>query len=261
MSGVLSLLTDFGSTDPYVGQMKGRVLDLAPGTTLVDLTHEVPPGDVASGAFLLSRSWSVFPDGTVHLAVVDPGVGTGRAALAVLSGGQWFVGPDNGLLSMAAPAPDEIWRLDPARVLPGTDPAPTFHGRDLFAPAAARLARGEEVDEVADIVPSMTGLEPVVEVHDDRVIAEVMWVDHFGNAITAIGADLVESLGPAVEVRVAGLRLRELHRTFGSVPPLTPLAYVGSANTLELAVRDGDLSERYGVHRGTRVELRAVPEA
>lgn len=258
MAAVISLLTDFGSRDPYVGEMKGRILGVVPEVALVDLTHELPPGDVAAGGFLLARSWGAFPGGTIHLAVVDPGVGTDRAPLAVHSAGHWFVGPDNGLLSMAAPAPTAIWRLDPSRVSDVACPAPTFHGRDVFAPAAARLARHDAVEDFATPAPSMTGLEPVVEVLDDRVIGEVMWVDHFGNAITAIREEQVRALGEELEVRVAGLRLRELHRTFGEVAPLTPLAYVGGGGTLELAVRDGDLSERFGVRRGTRVELRVA---
>lgn len=256
MSAVISLLTDFGLADPYVGEMKGRILAGAPGVDLVDLTHSIPAGDIAAGAFLLSRAWEAFPEGTVHLAVVDPGVGTRRAALAVDASGHWFVGPDNGLLSMAVGTPDRIWRLDADRVVPGQKPSPTFHGRDLFAPAAVRLAQGEDPAGMATEARSMTGLEPVFEQRGDRLVGEVLWVDHFGNAITAIGADALAEVGPEVQVRVGALRLQGLHRTFGDVESLTPLAYIGSGGTLELAVRDGDLSERFGIERGSRVEIR-----
>ena len=259
MSGIVSFLTDFGASDPYVGEMMGRILARQPNAQLVDLTHAVPAGDVPAGAFLLARAWSAFPEGTVHLAVVDPGVGTGRAALAVDASGHWFVGPDNGLLSMAVGRPDRIWRLDVDRVVPGRAPSPTFHGRDLFAPAAARLLGGEDPARFADEAPSMTGLEPVVERVGDRIVGEVMWVDHFGNAITAIPGEDLHAFGSQLEIRVAGLRVRGLHTTFADVEPLTPLAYVGSAGTLEVAVRDGDLSERYGVNRGARVEIRPAP--
>jgi len=260
VSGIISFLTDFGLRDPYVGEMKARILSEQPAARLVDLTHAVPPGDVPAGAFLLSRAWSEFPEGTVHLAVVDPGVGTARAALAVEAHGHWFVGPDNGLLSMAIKLPDRIWRLDADRVAPDSAPSPTFHGRDLFAPTAARLSAGVDPAEFASTVESMAGLEPVVEKLDDRLVGEVLWIDHFGNAITAIDEGAVLDVGPEPEVRVAGLRLHGLHSTFGDVESLTPLAYIGSAGTLELAVRDGDLCERFGVDRGTRVELRPGPD-
>lgn len=255
---IVSLLTDFGVSDPYVGEMKGRILQLAPSASLVDLTHAIPPGDIPAGAFLLSRAWTAFGTGTVHLAVVDPGVGTARQALVVEAAGHWFVGPDNGLLSMAVAAPDSIWRLDAARVVPHGTVSPTFHGRDLFGPAAARLAAGEEPVAFADPVQTMSGLEPVVEWIDGALVGEVLWVDHFGNAITAIRADQLGTPPGSLEVRVGALRLTELHSTFGDVESLSPLAYLGSAGTLELAVRDGDLSERFGIHRGTRVEVRGA---
>jgi S-adenosylmethionine hydrolase len=256
MTPVISFLSDYGLRDPYVGEMKARILRLAPEARLVDLTHAIPAGDVAAGAFLLSRAWGAFGVGSVHLAVVDPGVGTSRPALAVRAGGHWFVGPDNGLLSLAAAVPDVIYRLDPERVSSGEGLSATFHGRDLFAPAAARIASGEDPSGFAVSAPSMVGLEPMVETIDSSLFGEVLWVDHFGNAITAIREDEIRGVGPSVEIRVAGVRVHELHSTFGDVEPLTPLAYIGSAGTLELAVRDGDLSERFGVHRGAPVEIR-----
>ena len=256
MTPVISFLSDYGLRDPYVGEMKARILGMVPDARLVDLTHAIPAGDVAAGAFLLSRAWRAFEAGSVHLAVVDPGVGTSRPALAVRTNDHWFVGPDNGLLSLAAPVPEVVYRLDPERVSPGTELSATFHGRDFFAPAAARIALGEDPAGFAVSAPSMVGLEPMVETIDGSLFGEVLWIDHFGNAITAIQADQVHSLGSPVEIRVAGLRVRELHSTFGDVEPLTPLAYIGSAGTLELAVRDGDLSERFGVYRGARVEIR-----
>ncbi|RKZ16809.1 hypothetical protein DRQ53_05375 [bacterium] len=258
---LISLLTDYGLTDPYVGEIKARILRLSPEARLVDLTHAVPPGDVAAGAFLLSRAWSSFADGTVHLAVVDPGVGTARPALAARAAGHWFVGPDNGVLSMAASLPDEIWRLDPSRVVPGEAVSATFHGRDIFGPAAARLVAGEDPATIADAVSTMTGLEPVVEDLKGKVVGEVLWIDHFGNAITAIRPDQLGDDPDNMDIRVGGLRIASLHTTFADVEPLSPLAYVGSAGTLELAVRDGDLSERFGVVRGTRVEIRPVAGA
>ena len=135
---LVTLLTDFGSSDSYVAEIKGVLLGLCPAAVLVDVTHAVPPGDIRAGAYLLGRAWHRFPAGTVHLSVVDPGVGTARAALALRAHGHWFVGPDNGLFTpVLRDAEVEIVTLPtPAGA------APTFHGRDLFAPAAAALARG-----------------------------------------------------------------------------------------------------------------------
>jgi S-adenosylmethionine hydrolase len=158
---------------------------------------------------------------------------------------------------MAAGLPDRIWRLEPELLARDGALSATFHGRDLFAPAAARLCIGDEVAEFAKPGMSMNGLEPVVEVSEDRVSGEVLWVDHFGNAITAIDEASVLAVGPKPQIRVGSLRLQGLHRTFGDVESLTPLAYIGSGGTLELAVRDGDLRERFGVDRGARVEVRA----
>lgn len=261
MSGIISFLSDFGLRDPYVGEMKARILGIHPDARLVDLTHAVPVGDIPSGAFLLSRAWRAFPEGTVHLAVVDPGVGTSRAALAVKASGHWFVGPDNGLLSMASGLPERIWLLDIERVAPDMAPSPTFHGRDVFAPAAALLAKGTDPETFASAVSTMSGLEPVVEKQGERLVGEVLWIDHFGNAITAIDEAAVRELGAKPEIRVEALRLHGLQSTFGDVESLTPLAYIGSAGTLELAVRDGDLCERFGVDRGSRVEVRSESKA
>src|SRR6476620_11272589 len=141
---IITLLTDFGTTDAYVAEMKAVLLGAVPEATLVDLTHAVPPGDIRAGAYLLGRSWHRFPAGTVHLSVVDPGVGTTRAALALRAHGHWFVGPDNGLFTPVLRDAEVE-----AVVLPvPAEASPTFHGRDLFAPAAAVLACGAPLDSL-----------------------------------------------------------------------------------------------------------------
>ncbi|HXE57083.1 MAG TPA: SAM-dependent chlorinase/fluorinase, partial [Gemmatimonadales bacterium] len=140
---IITLLTDFGTADAYVAEVKGVLLSRAPGVTLVDVTHQVPPGDVRSATYLLGRVWRRFPAGTIHLVVVDPGVGTARAAIAGRAGGHGFVGPDNGLFG------DLLGPGDPVVALPvPPDASPVFHGRDLFAPAAAALALGEPLDRL-----------------------------------------------------------------------------------------------------------------
>ena len=179
---LITLLTDFGTADSYVAEMKAALLAAVPEATLVDLTHAVPPGDLRAAAYLLGRTWHRFPRGTVHLAVVDPGVGTARAALAFGAGGHWFVGPDNGLFTpVLRDAAVEIVSLP----LPATA-APTFHGRDLFAPAAAALAGGTPLEELGEpfrgIPHRLSYREPRYE--GKSVVGEVVYVDRFGTLVT-----------------------------------------------------------------------------
>ena len=264
---IITLLTDFGEHDTYVGQVKGVILARLPDAQLVDLTHRVPPQDVRVGAIHLAAAAPHFPAGTVHLAVVDPGVGTARAPLAAASGGQFFVGPDNGLL---APA---LARLGgDVRVHRITNEScrrrsvhPTFHGRDLFAPAAAELARGMPLDEVGPAVDSFVPLalpEPVVQ--GDSVRGEVLYVDHFGNGVTNITAEMLPS-GP-VQVTVGNEHEREKGPETRSVPLVStyadarvevgaPLALIDSDGRLEIAVRNGSAAEQLGLAPGTPVSV------
>ncbi|HYD53198.1 MAG TPA: SAM-dependent chlorinase/fluorinase [Gemmatimonadaceae bacterium] len=243
---VVTLLTDFGTADGYVGEMKGVLASLAPGAPLVDITHEVPAHDVESGRLALARSWRRFPPGTVHLAVVDPGVGSARRALAVQSDGRLLVGPDNGLLSPALlVAGARVVQLP----IPPTASA-TFHGRDVFAPAAAALATGAPIEDLGHPVE-----DPIVkrtpEAHrrlDGSIEGQVIAVDRFGNAIT----NLVGRLGGVLEVDGARLPVR---RSYSEVDEDAPAVIVGSTGLLEVSVRDGSGAERFGLHRGSRVVL------
>jgi len=243
---IVTLLTDFGTADGYVGEMKGVLSMHAPGAMLVDITHDIVAHDVESGRLALARYWRRFRSGTVHLAVVDPGVGSARRAVAVESDGRFLVGPDNGLLSPAL-------LVAGARVVELAIPptaAATFHGRDVFAPAAAALATGTRLEELGVPVD-----DPVVkrtpEAHrrlDGCIEGQVIAVDRFGNAIT----NLVGRLAGRLEVDGAML---PVHRSYADVDPGSPLALVGSTGLLEIAVRDGSGAERFGLHRGSRVVL------
>src|SRR3712207_234825 len=194
MAPVITLLTDFGTADGYVAEMKGVILTRAPDVTVVDVTHDVSPQDVECGRLALARYWRRFPPGTVHLAVVDPGVGSARAALAIESDGRWLVGPDNGLLSPALLVAGARAVILP---VPATA-APTFHGRDVFAPAAAALAAGARLDALGspalDFVVRRTP-EPR-RLSDGSIEGQVITVDRFGNAIT----NLVGLRAQSVEV-------------------------------------------------------------
>jgi hypothetical protein len=258
---IISLLTDFGVADTYVGQMKAAILRVAPAATLVDLTHMVPAQDIREGAFLLWTAVEVFPAGSLHLAIVDPGVGSGRRAVAVRSRrGDILVGPDNGLL---LPALEHLGGMAAAVEL--VDPAywgparsRTFHGRDLFAPVVGHLASGVPLERVGRPV---TWLEepfrfPPPGVEDGLPVGEVLHVDTYGNLITNLpGAQL-----PArFRVRL-GLTVIEgaPHAHYQAVAPGELLALVGSSGLLEISARDGNAASALGVDRGERVRIEPV---
>lgn len=247
---IITLVTDFGTADSYVAEVKGRLLSLAPDATLVDITHAIEPGDIAAGAWVLGRAWPVFPRGTVHLAVVDPGVGTARRALAVAAGGHWFTGPDNGVLDSAVRAQDAQAVALP---LPGGASA-TFHGRDVFAPTAAALARGRALAELGSPAPDPVRLAVPDPRREGRtIVGQVVYVDRFGTLVTNIpGA----RLDPAGTVRVGPHDLA-LRTTFGAVAAGEPLALIGSGGMLEIAVRDGRADAVLGLSRGAEVRAAA----
>ncbi|HEX4403485.1 MAG TPA: SAM-dependent chlorinase/fluorinase [Polyangia bacterium] len=251
----MTLTTDFGYRDGYVGAMKGVVLSLAPTATLVDVTHGVPPQDVAAGAVALAQAASLFPAGTIHVAVVDPGVGGARADLLVESGGQLFIGPDNGVLSLAARSDRRILRIE-APAFRREPVSPTFHGRDVFAPTAGRLAAGARADEAGSVIAAMVELgRPVTSRHGGHVEGRVIHVDAFGNLITSLGAEHVTP-DAAIEVEGAGgVYHPVLARTFSDVATGALVAYLGSGGQLEIARRNGSASAYVGAERGAVVRV------
>lgn len=247
---VVTLLTDFGTGDSYVAEVKGRLLSLGSGLTIVDVTHAIAPGDIAAAAFVLARAWPVFPERSVHLAVVDPGVGTARRALAVAAGGHLFTGPDNGLLESAL-------KLKGARAVSLATPAgasSTFHGRDVFAPAAAGLAGGTPLDRLGAPVtdPVRLGV-PEPRREGAAIVGQVVYVDRFGSLVTNIPGERVDPRG-TVRVGPHDLALRA---TFGDAPVGEPLALIGSGGVLEIAVRDGRADAVLGLSRGAAVRAAA----
>jgi hypothetical protein len=248
MHPLITLLTDFGTADGYVGEMKGVLLTRAPEATLVDIAHDIAPQDVEAARLVLARVWRRFPAGTVHVVIVDPGVGTERVALAVESDERFFVGPDNGVLSPALlVAGARAVRLDVA-----PEASATFHGRDVFAPAAAALALGGPLDALGPPMPQpqiRRTAEPK-RIGDGVMAGEVISVDRFGNAIT----NLVGLRAGTIET--AGLTLI-LRRTYGEVPVGTALAIVGSTGLIEIAVRDGSAAHALKLGRGSPVVFRA----
>ena len=238
---MIVLFTDFGTRDPYVGQLKARLAERAPGHPVVDLLHEVPDFNAHAGAHLLAALAPTFPLGSVFLAVVDPGVGTPRGAVAVQAGGRWFVGPDNGLLSVLAArhADSRMWRI----VWQPEALAPTFHGRDLFAPIAAEIASGEFPTSKLQEVDALA-----VE-FDAGDLARVIYIDHYGNAWTGLRA-----MPGDTRVSAAGGVFR-YSECFGGVAKGEGLWFVNSVGLLELAVNRGSAAAVYGLEVGDPVRV------
>jgi S-adenosylmethionine hydrolase len=223
--------------------LRGVLLSRAPGAVLADISHDIPPGDVRAGAYVLGRSWHAFPAGTVYLAVVDPGVGGERAALAVRCEGRFFVGPDNGLFTPVLDRAEEIAVLAVPPLA-----SPTFHGRDLFAPAAAALAGGSTLRALGPAPQGALVRLPMSPARRDggAMIGEVVYIDRFGTLVTNLTPDA------AGAVEIAGVRV-PLRRTFSDVAPEQPVAYVGSGGTIELAVRGASAAERFKAYVGLGV--------
>jgi S-adenosylmethionine hydrolase len=278
---LITLTTDFGTTDGYVGTMKGAILGIAPDARLIDLSHEIAPQDVRGAAFVLLASYPFFPAHTVHLVVVDPGVGGARRAIALRTPAGTFVGPDNGVFSyVMAREPVEVLvaLADPRYHLPRV--SYTFHGRDIFAPVAAHLTAGVAIADLGPPISDPVTLSPPrLEVATGSIIGQVLHVDHFGNIVTSIGEltwagdNLVfePALGMAggrmqdvgrrivavdTTVMVAGQEIAGVHRAYADVAPGQMLALVGSSGYLEVSVREGSAALMLGVHPGDEVVLR-----
>lgn len=252
---IITLTTDFGNHDPYVGIMKGVMLGVAPETQLIDLTHHIPPQDIDEAAFALESAAPYFPAGTVHLAVVDPGVGGERRALLVTTGRESYVGPDNGLFSFALALPGgQAWALDrPEHWLPQV--SRTFHGRDIFAPVAARVALGVPPSELGSLIhdPIRLPRREAERMGNGEITGHVIHTDRFGNLITNIpGAWLA---GRKWRCEIAGQIIDGPSLTYADAPRGGLLLLVSSNGTAEIAAREANAAERLRAGSGTRVRL------
>jgi S-adenosylmethionine hydrolase len=252
-SGIVALLTDYGLQDPYVGVMKGALLSVNPEARIVDLTHEIPPQDILEGARVLAAARGYFPDGTVFVAVVDPGVGSERGIVGVETDRQIFLAPDNGLLGFLGDSIERIVRIGESEsVLKPL--SRTFHGRDIFAPIAGRLSRGADLGQFGAPLQQLCTLEvsPPRRRSDGSVQGEVVAIDRFGNLITNIPAGMLPD-GPGLRITLGRKVLRQLSRSYADAPKGALLALVGSTGHLEISVNQGSASKAVRSRRGDRV--------
>jgi len=256
-SGIITLITDFGTRDAYVGVMKGVICTIRPSARIVDISHEVPPQDVAEGAYLLEAAYAWFPPGTVHLVVVDPGVGTHRRAIALYTRGHLFVGPDNGVLSPALQQErrfvHEISDVDYALA----DRSDTFHGRDIFAPAAAHLASGISLERLGPAIDDYIVLDlPRPLLKGRRVEGQVVRVDRFGNGMTNIPRGMLRRLGEGPFVVFLGERsLGPLRRRYQDAAAGEPLALIGGDGRVEIAANGASAAELLDISPGIPVRV------
>jgi S-adenosyl-L-methionine hydrolase (adenosine-forming) len=256
---VITLTTDFGVRDWFVCTMKGIILSLYPRAAIVDLTHEIPPGDIRAGAFASAAAFAYFPKRTVHVVVVDPGVGSSRAALAIETKNCFFVGPDNGVLSLALKNESikSVRRLENQSCF--LQPVSrTFHGRDVFAPVAARLCKGFPIHKLGPTQSEFVRLRwPEPSVGRNEVRGEILYIDRFGNLITNIGQNLL----PAENLPRLGFKTRRATRTialashYQAVPPGKLVALIGSSGLLEISANGGSAAEELGLRVGDRFGL------
>jgi S-adenosylmethionine hydrolase len=258
---IITLTTDFGLEDWFVGTMKGVIATIAPKATLVDVTHAIPSGDVRTGAFALAASYKYFPKGTVHVAIVDPGVGSKRRAIAIQTERYFFVGPDNGVLWFALRSEkikavraleNETYFLKPV--------SQTFHGRDLFAPIAAHLARGITIAKVGPLIINFVRLDwPEPKVLSKSIVGEVIYIDKFGNAITNIPAAILASFGSEhCAVFKERKQICAIGTHYQSVPARQAIAVPGSSGYLEIAVNGGNARAILSLQVEDPIEVRAI---
>jgi hypothetical protein len=250
---IITLTTDFGLADGYVGIMKGVILGIARDVHLVDLSHDIPPQDVREAIYLLDGAAPYFPDETIHLAVVDPGVGSARRALVVRTARAFYVGPDNGLFTRPLVEPGaQAWEPNrPEFWLPQV--SRTFHGRDIFAPLAAHLANGVPPGEMGRPIadPIRLALAAPARAPDGAVRGQVVHIDRFGNLITDVPAAWVG--GEGWQCRIAAETIRGISGTYAAAGPGVLLMLIGSGGTLEIAERNGNAARRLGVRAGEGV--------
>jgi len=258
MSPLITLTTDFGVQDHYVGVLKAVILSIAPEVRMIDISHDIPPQDIMAGAWVVRNTAMMFPPNSVHLVVVDPGVGTDRKPIAMQIEDQLFVGPDNGIFSLIADQYDHRTVELTNRKFWRPNPSSTFHGRDIFAPVAAHLANGTNINELGQPLESLETYRWAVPISDkDGVQGWIVHIDRFGNLVTNIPEEMVDETGEGVKVKiyVGNTILDQIVSTFGNVTEGEPAAYIGSSGMLEIAINKGSAHEMLGVEKGAQISI------
>lgn len=251
---VITLTTDFGSL--YPASMKGVILSINPDVTIVDITHSIPPTDIRAGAFALYSAFRHFPLGTIHVAVIDPGVGTERKAIVIRSGGHYFVGPDNGVLIPAASllGDMEVFEIDNKEIL--GDISSSFHGRDIFAPVAAHISRGMDLEDIGQSTDEYVNLDfSGYVIQDDFIESKVIYVDKFGNIVTNISGEELHKKIPHGSILSISGRAMPFLSTYGEVRKGRVLSLIGSHGFFEIAVNQGSASKLLHLNNGNEIKI------
>jgi S-adenosyl-L-methionine hydrolase (adenosine-forming) len=263
MSRIITLTTDFGTKDWFVGSMKGVILSIQPEAAVTDITHDVSTGDIRGGAFALAASYPFFPRGTIHLAVVDPGVGSDRPAIVVQTADYLFIGPDNGVLSWALRQEQikAIRKLENERFFLRSV-SHTFHGRDIFAPVAAHLSKGVPMEKLGPAQPQLVTFPwPKPQRTRREVTGEVLYIDRFGNAITNIRSEFLDGFDrESCRVMLRRKAVARLKRYYEQVPPGQAACVSSSSGFLEIAVNGGSAAQRFKLKVGDPVEVRRATQ-
>jgi len=259
-SPIIALTTDLGLRDPYVAEMKAVILSISPNATIVDVTHEIEKFNIKMGAYVLASASPYFPKGTTHVAVVDPGVGTKRRPIIIQTKHGFYVGPDNGVLVLAARSQgvEHIHEIANCKLLLPKISS-TFHGRDIFAPAAAHLANGTPPAEFGPEIHEIVTPEfATITRRKDMLVGEVIHVDNFGNIITNLGEREIEltKVKDMVDVKLKDVRLKlKFCKAYAEVEPQKPLAVIGSHNFFEISINQGNAAETFKIKSGDKVTL------
>jgi len=257
---IITLTTDFGLRDPYVAEMKAVILNISPDTSIVDMSHEVEKFNLRMGAYFLASAAHYFPKGTIHVAVVDPGVGTKRKAILIKTRHGCYVGPDNGVMALAAKNQgiEHVYEITNRKLMLSRISG-TFHGRDIFAPAAAHLANGTPATEFgAEIREIVTPEFAKVVRRENLLVGEVLHVDGFGNVITNFGEKELElmKIGDSINVKLGKVWLKmKVCRAYAEAKPQEPLAIIGSHNFLEVSITQGNAAKTFKIKSGNKVTL------
>ncbi len=258
MASIITLTTDFGLQDHYVSAIKASILAIAPEARLVDISHQIPPQDIMAGAWVVRNATMLYPPNTVHLVVIDPGVGTDRHPVAIKIKDQIFVGPDNGIFSLIGEDfeydavvldNEKFWREERSH---------TFHGRDVFAPVAAHLSKGLNISHLGRPLEKLVTFRWAIPISDkDGIQGWIVHIDRFGNLISNIPAALITEAVNTSQFRiyVGNTILKKMVLTYGAVPDGEPAAYIGSSGTLEVAINKGNAKEMLGVEKGAQISI------